>query len=292
MRALHTKFKIAGCVVLYNPDEAVLRNIDAMLNDVELLHVVDNTDNPNDELVKKILSRPGIQYHRFPNNIGMSPALNLAARLTHEAGFDFLLTMDQDSWPEPEMVSEMLAFFNICGPQKVGMLAPNHVTLASPYRANPAAFNEVLFSMTSGCLLNLDAYKKCGPFMDKLFIDYVDVEYGLRLKTKGYSIIRANNAILHHGLGSIKNHCIPCIKKTYTTNHSALRLYYLTRNMLAVHEMYRDSFPHFVQNDIKYYKKRIAKIILFENDKIFKLHMCHKGYAAYKRGVFGKLQTH
>ena len=52
--------------------------------------------------------------------------------------------------------------------------------------------------MTSGSFLNLKVYKEAGPFVDKLFIDYVDFEYCLRLKKKGFKIYKLNNTYMQH----------------------------------------------------------------------------------------------
>jgi len=58
-------------------------------------------------------------------------------------------------------------------------------------------------ALTSGNLLRLAAFKETGGFMEKLFIDYVDVEYCMRLQIHGFSVLRANRAVLLHRLGGM-----------------------------------------------------------------------------------------
>jgi rhamnosyltransferase len=142
--------------------------------------------------------------------------------------------------------------------------------------------------MTSGNLLNIEAYDKIGGFWEELFIDWVDMEYCLRLNKIHYRVIQINQVILNHPLGEISKHKL--FKKTfYALNHSAKRRYYLTRNALHVLKKYKMEFPELVvfTRDIFIYS--LKSIILFEKNKFYKLIMMFKGYCDYKNGVFGKI---
>jgi rhamnosyltransferase len=57
--------------------------------------------------------------------------------------------------------------------------------------------------MTSGNLIHLTAHKIIGGFNEKLFIDYIDHEYCPRLHINGFSVIRANKAMLFHKVGDL-----------------------------------------------------------------------------------------
>ena len=48
MQSLFYSVKIAGVVVLYNPDDNVRTNIDSYINELDILYVVDNSPIPND----------------------------------------------------------------------------------------------------------------------------------------------------------------------------------------------------------------------------------------------------
>ncbi|PIX27897.1 MAG: glycosyltransferase family 2 protein, partial [Candidatus Huberarchaeum crystalense] len=73
--------KIAGVIVLYNPNEEVIDNIKSYLEDIEILYAVDNSETKKDEIIKKIESFNKIVYIDNNGNQGMSAALNIAARL-------------------------------------------------------------------------------------------------------------------------------------------------------------------------------------------------------------------
>jgi len=44
--------KIAGVIVLYNPNEEVIDNIKSYLEDIEILYAVDNSETKKDEIIK------------------------------------------------------------------------------------------------------------------------------------------------------------------------------------------------------------------------------------------------
>ena len=54
--------KIAGVIVLYNPNEEVIDNIRSYLEDIEILYAVDNSETKKDEIIKKIESFNKIVY--------------------------------------------------------------------------------------------------------------------------------------------------------------------------------------------------------------------------------------
>ena len=73
----------------------------------------------------------------------------------------------------------------------------------------------------------------------------------------------------------------------YTTNHSPLRRYYMTRNRLHVGRMYRDRFPEFRRFEMTQLTKDVVKILLHERQKITKLRMMARGFRDYRHGRFG-----
>ena len=68
--------------------------------------------------------------------------------------------------------------------------------------------------------------------MKSLFMDYVDIEFCLRVRQKGKSIVQAP-AVLFHKLGQIRFHNFMGFAFG-VTNHSAERRYYITRNRLGL----------------------------------------------------------
>jgi len=282
----HTALKIAGVVVLYNPDISVIENIRSYITELSTLYIIDNSDEPH-EISEIFSDEPKIVYIANKSNLGIANALNQGAFLAMESGHNWLLTMDQDSKATPSMLTKMLFCYEQHSSEKIGILTPYHANQFFPTAASTHSCNEVLVTMTSGNLLNLQAFKTVGPFLEYLFIDHVDTEYCLRLWKNGYSILQVNDAILNHKIGDLKFHKL--IAKTFfSTNHSPVRKYYVYRNGSLVLDLYKTDFPKYCKKLRSRYWIDAFIVLFYEKEKWTKFRMMMRGYLDYKRGIFGK----
>jgi rhamnosyltransferase len=278
--------RIAALVILYNPDKNILDNINSYINQVEKIIIVDNSELSNEVLLANT-SFKNFEYIFNNSNIGVAAALNIGAQKAIDQGFEFLLTMDQDSRASIGMVKELLSI--IQSSENVGIASAENldVDILDLPKLEHLYIKAVLFTITSGNLLSLNAYKSAGGFLDKLFIDHVDHEYCLRLNKNNYKVIRTNKVIVYHKLGDTKR------RKFfrwifYPSNHSPLRLYYRTRNRLFVDNLYRKSFPQYVKRDRRNFVRELFEIIVFEKNIGEKIKMIFQGYSDFKRNRFGK----
>jgi rhamnosyltransferase len=274
---------IAAVVILYKPGNDVYENIASYLDKVEVVFAVDNTETPLAETAARISLLTGVRYLPNYSNLGVAAALNIGAERAVAAGCDFLLTMDQDSRAESDMVPRMLDCLAGQDLSRLGIIAPFHVTVARRSPPEDSVCREVMTPMTSGSLLNLHAYRVAGRFRDDLFIDFVDNEYCLRLRRLGFTVLRANGALLHHRVGDTRTYG-PFI----ATNHPPLRRYYKTRNRFLVNSLYGWDFPGHCMFDRIRLLKEIVSILLFEREKAAKFRMMWRGFLDYRRGRFGK----
>ena len=134
----------------------------------------------------------------------------------------------------------------------------------------------------------MDIYQKIGGFKDWLFIDAVDFEYCLNAKKHRYKVIQMNTVELNHNLGKIEKKKF-LNKKTYVTNHNAIRRYYITRNRHYLYDMYKKDFDEYCRLEVRMTKKELIKILLFEKDKLNKSRHIYKGYRDYKKGKKGAI---
>lgn len=283
-----SRINVAGVIILYNPDQRVLGNIDACLRQVELLFIIDNSSTENIRLREMYSGKAAAEYIFNNGNIGIAAALNLGALKALQKGFTHILTMDQDSLIPDGMVKELINIQMFY--PKAAMIAPYHVNPVHNKLPADSNVHEAATVMTSGSLLNLEAYEKAGGFMEKLFIDYVDHEYCLRLIGCGYLVLQVNSLHMTHNLGSVTV-CKVFAKEIYPTNHSPLRLYYRTRNRLLVRKLYGKMHPDYIKQDNKDFLVELFKIIVFEKQKMDKIRMILKGIIHYRRGLFGKYLT-
>lgn len=281
------KLKIAGVVVLYNPDKDVIHNINSYLNDLLYLVAVDNSDDPDQEIIELIKKMNKVHYVSNSGNMGIAAALNTGAYMALNRACDFLLTMDQDSTASPGMIQQMIDYIEASGKNTIGIVSPFHNDNRKIKLSNSSTASEVKTVMTSGNLLNLEAFRASGPFLEKLFIDYVDIEYCLRLRRKGFKIIRLNRVILKHQLGNTQRHRF-LIFKGYTTNHNPIRRYYIVRNRLYVIWKYFYIDPGFCWSIVKGQIKDIFKILFWEREKFKKIVMTFRGIRDFFKNTYGK----
>ena len=280
--------KVAAVIVLYNPELSVLSNIKSYIEQVDKIYVVDNSDEIDDLLHQKIKSFNNVVYINNNNNIGIAAALNVGAKKAIEEGFDYLLTMDQDSEASPSMVINLLECFS--KDSKIALVAPVVLhKVGKPFVQKSEKVCEQVYSVwTSGNLIDLNVFSTAGGFNEELFIDYVDHEFCLRLNQMGLKIYKCNKTHIKHSLGNIEEIKL-IFRKVYPTNHSAVRLYYRTRNRFYVKKIYKNVWPEFFKEDDVQFWKGFLKAILFEKNKIKKIKFCLMGYNDYRKNKFGKL---
>lgn len=285
------EIKVAACIVLYHPDANVIFNISTYYDAVDCLVVVDNSEKDNSSVRSQIKQRwRDVIYVPQSNNLGIAAALNIACNIAIKNNCNWILTMDQDSSFQPGAASQMIDDINEAKRsfKNIGIISPFHVLHQGHLVKSKQQFEEKNIVMTSGNLLNLQAYKNCGPFEEKLFMDMVDYEYCLRLRRNNYVIINNNRTNLKHSLGNFE------IKRLFNknigvSNHSSLRRYYMTRNSLYVGFKYRSFDKVFWINVLKnLFLLDPILILLYEKDKLAKFRAVGKGMLHFFSKTYGK----
>ena len=274
------KIALAGVVVLYYPAETVLENVQSYFSKLDSLILVDNSPSITAWVKTFVANNTGVVYQGDGINRGMAWALNFGAQKAQESGCHWLLTMDQDSRFEAGALDVLIESAQHQG--HAGILSPVHVLSGRTRWKSPEDGN-VNYVMTSGNLLNLEAYRNAGPFLEKLFIDYVDCEYCLRLRKSGYSVRVIPASRLFHSLGDLKPARFLGLSFN-PTHHSQNRKYYITRNRLYVMRTY----PGFAVGEAWAWAKEWVKFLLFEEQKFTKLKFMGRGLFDFLRNRYGR----
>lgn len=277
---------VACMVTLYNSEWDVIKRISTYINQVEKLYVVDNSEQVDAKLVESILHiHPTVEYISNYGNRGIAHALNVAATAAIRDQFDYLLMMDDDSAAPAYLVSTLHNIANRNRTNYVGI-----VSAQSDSSVNRNDEQEVITTITSGSLLSLRAYQATGPFLDDLFIDWVDHEYCFRLARNGYRIVVANQIKLVHRLGMLKEKRLLGLLSVRWRSHSPTRLYYKFRNSLYVMNNYNDQLRLSFRVAVYYELLRdVAKIAFVEDRKAVYSSFVVRGLSdAYHRKL-GKL---
>lgn len=280
--------KIAGVVVIYNPDDTVLENIKTYIDIVEKLYVVDNSIEKINIVneIKKILK---VEYISLNGNKGIAKALKVATEKAIGDGYDFLLSMDQDSQFPTEHGETIKNCLKSQDTARVGMLGINYKNNSSADKLDTVI--NVNCIITSGAFLNLHNYKQINGYNEDLFIDLVDNDICFQFILAGYDVLLMPHVHIKHKLGKTKN--VNCLwYKREIITHSPIRYYYMYRNYNYLLKHRSKKYRRLLkQYKYGYGFKLFVRRVLFEKPrwKIFKM-IC-KGIRDGKRGILGPYET-
>lgn len=280
---------IAGVVIWYNPIELHVNYLREYIDGLEKLYIVDNSDNklPAD-LLSKIAANLKIKYIAVGQNVGIAAALNIGARNAIEDGFNWILTMDQDSRFDRKLINQLRSFAEHNSQINIGVVSAVPSCSLAHIGAGLPNWEFTQTAFTSGNLVNIDAFTKVGGWDEKLFIDGVDYDYDFRVQLAGFKLVRCNNCVFEHSLGNTKYYKIAGQKLFAGTHHNFIRRYYITRNRLYINRHYKNTFPEFVVSERYANFKDLIKILLVERDKCRKIQSILRGYRDYHKGILGK----
>ncbi len=100
---------VTGIIVTFNPDIKQLNKlIDTVTSQVQHLLIVDNDSHADIDIATTFTERAGIELISLSENFGIAKAQNIGIERAKTIGTDYVLLLDQDSLPAPNMVSELL----------------------------------------------------------------------------------------------------------------------------------------------------------------------------------------
>lgn len=265
--------KIGVGIVTFNPDiERLRENIDSITKQCSNVLIYDNGSKNYNEIEKIINNYKTVVVQRKTKNEGIASALNGIMTYFSKSNYEWVLTLDQDS----------VANFNMLKALEKNIHKKN-VAIVCPVvedRNNPTAFelkNEVQSvkkCITSGSLTRIEAWENVGKYDEQMFIDLVDFDFCMRIKMHNLKIIQVKNAVILHQIGNITKHQL-FSWHFIVQNHSAFRKYYMGQNMIYFARKY-PTLKIKLTEGIRLLKLLIT-IVLFENNKFKKINALYKG---------------
>ena len=285
-------------IVTFHPSAEITENIAALRGQVDEIIIVDNgSGDGSKELLGQQAQLSGVSIIYNQENLGIAAALNMGVRLAKAAGHQWIMTFDQDSKVTPGMIGVMLdAYEAYPEKEKVASMSPRyrHKQTGKVYGNSPDSpdkevlpYAEVLMVMTSGNLIRSSIFDVVGYFNEALFIDYVDNEFCLRCSVHGYRILEVKDAFLEHSIGYPTQHKL-LWKTPISSNHSALRRYYIARNSIYTYRKFMFTHPMWVLKDAYGLLKVLTVLVLFEADRKQKLAAIIRGVIHGLSGRMGK----
>jgi hypothetical protein len=252
--------KVAIVYLSYHSDEYLADMIEALrknnypLDRIELIIV----DNPHPvhgssaaKITEQILPLSGINFPHITflpqkENLGFSGGNNVGIAWALEHGFDYIYLHNQDGFMAPDNITKLVEVLEkdktIGCVQSLIMLHPETDKINSAgnsfsflgfgyidhFGQNIATYSlppvkQIGYASGAGLMMRADLMKKFGMLDEDLFAYHEDVEYSLRLKLAGYSIMLVSGAVFFH---------------KYVFNRSSSKFYLMERNRYAVLLMY------------------------------------------------------
>lgn len=247
--------KLVSTVILYNPKDIgidkVINNILSYAGYCEKVIIVDNSAAEDDG--RKVSASVKNSVYIFNgNNNGIAGALNKACAAALESGYEYILTMDQDSYFGSDDIKRFVNLTEqyLSADEKIASFAPKindlnesiywtewirrnilsplkRKVLGKRYKGEPKVkYPDEVF--TSGNIIKLSAWKDVDGFFEPYFIDEVDFNFCHKLKRSGCKIIKFTECRLNHSLGKKTFALLP----KHLNSYSQFRLYYIFRNRI------------------------------------------------------------
>lgn len=254
--------KLMGVVILYHPDtSALMEHLRSYLPVLDHLLLLDNSDSP-DKVLEASISQEGksFEYRFFGENRGIAERLNQAIATAQSMGYQYLLTMDQDTGFQPGQMEQYWQKVQENKLEKVVQFGANCQPNFTPIHPSPIETNNLI---TSGTILNLSYIDQIGLFDEALFIDFVDTEFSFRVVDKGYKNLLFADIVLQHRIGYLKQgRSLKNLKSSARILHAPIRVYYILRNGLAL--LFRSPYVKGAQR-----KLLLSNMKILKNDLIY-----------------------
>jgi rhamnosyltransferase len=275
----------AAVIVTYHPDQALISRICQLAPEVGSIVVVDNGSSSDDLNWLRDREREGsITLIANDRNLGLGEALNQGLGWAADHGYGWTLLLDQDAVPEPHLMEAAVQAFH-----RHVALAPAVISAANSGKGCDGCrrlAHATSAVITAGALHAVAPWRALGGFRSDFFVDYVDIEYCLRARSAGYSVLRLCPSAIIHEIGVPSRHRLLGMLVT-TTNHDWRRRYYITRNRVLVWRQYASRERRYVLGDVRAFAKECVKIALFESDRLRKGSAIGRGFVHGLQGVTG-----
>ena len=171
-------------LILFYPEQSLLKKIDQMLELGFQVYVFDNSPFEG-SCSRAIQNRQRIVYMTAGKNVGIGYSLSTICATAYAHGYQRLLFLDQDTGISQQTLEFIGAY------SKSLPLDSDRQYALLGFSGDPAAdhtVQEVRFAISSGSLFFLQVLEHVGWHNEKYFVDCVDYELCLRARRFGFSI--------------------------------------------------------------------------------------------------------
>jgi rhamnosyltransferase len=296
---------ILASVTAYQDEQAVQKCLEAVVRQtlpISYILLVDNSPLPRGLSFQV----SGLEFVHYPENVGVGGGVAFAVQSAITRCCDFLWLLDQDSEPAEDCLEQLVQVYQEqCKlGLSVALVAPRVKDKVMNRGIGGAVFDRYRFKeqtpawsedlsmecdapIVSGTLVAIAAAKTVAPPREDLFMDGVDLEYGLRLTRAGFHNLITAKASLYHHLGSPLK--VGFLGKSYfIRNYSISRTYYYYRNHTYLE--ISSAKAHYklwaLLHRCKAMLKDILLTLMYRDQKRLRVHICILGTWD---GIYGRL---
>lgn len=279
---MKTGKRILAIVVTYYPERDLLvRNVEAFIDHVDKVLIWENTPSKDKQPYRYITHEKVDYYGDGVNSI--SRALNFAWEYANENGYDYLLTMDQDSYFENFDFYVDRTVFCKDAPEGIWTPQMNGEKVSDDYE-------EIDIPITSGMLASIKIVNTIGGWNESYTIASVDDEFYLQAHLRGIGKYKVKDASLLQRFGTPRE--VTVLGHTLVLrNYGPQRLHDIYRNNIILIRKY-PKIDYLRNNFFHYWLKAIVLVFVYEKQRFRKTWCILKGIIAgfrYKNQEFRNL---
>lgn len=251
---------IYAMIVLYNLECDIKRIKDIESNNIKPI-VFDNSTTQSISTYNELIAKKNnVTYHTLGSNIGLSKAYNFVIKKYIKES-DWIIILDQDTDVPNEFYAKVnnivnnpdrLAYLSIFEYSK-GKYCPKVIKNAHKYKVinqyERKDMDSFLLGINTCSLYSGKLFTKVGYFNEELFLDYIDLDFCLRIALANIKVKTININIKQHFFSKEKS-ALPKVKSRLSIQkHDAKMFYssnYLTGFLRKRYCYIRDMFKYTV----------------------------------------------
>lgn len=265
--------RILAIVVTYFPDKELLKdNILSFIDEVEKVLIWENTPQ-HERNSYRFVNHDKVEYCGDGIN-SISRGMNYGWNYAKENGYDYLLTMDQDSvFRNFPKYKQAILDFEGNGNCIIGPMINIDKSFRDCYTPVPAI-------ITSGMMIPITLLDKLGGYCSAFPVDGIDSELCIKATENGIGVFQYEGASIDHHFGEVRDS--QCKKTVLLKNYSANRLYGIFMSHIVLLRKYKQNV--WIKSIVKYYiRAYFVGVLLYDRQKLRKLLAILRGI---KDGAF------
>ena len=297
---------IASVTLAYNAEQLLPRQLEALLRQTRRLNEIIVVNNGSSDGTLKMLSAryPQVKVLDRPTNVGAGGGYAAGlAYAAQEKKHDWVWLLDHDSVPVDAGLEALLQGLAAIedSAKSVGVLAPTPMDSKTnlaysgmlwrkgwvyPSVEVPGrAVSFVDAAIASGSLVRREVVDEVGLPRTDFFIDFVDIEYCLRIRRYGYKIAVVRDSHLDHAIGNTRTIKILGYSKAWG-GHAPWREYYMSRNEIFTIWLYYPDWKSKL-SVLRRLLRHATAILVFGEQKRACMRMMLMGFLDGRSGRLG-----